>query len=83
MQFRIIHHGRKWRRVDNHLDCRHCPECGCTVNGNHGQHAHRDWHAELAEVLNALSERAGIEQETSPAWTAAVDERDEQEAISG
>lgn len=82
MRFRIIHYGRKWRRADNHMDCRHCPDCGCTVNGSYGQNAHEQWHGELAELLESLSERAGIEPDQGPAWTAVLDES-EPEAIDG
>lgn len=82
MQFKIIHHGRKWRRVDNHMDQRHCPECACTVNGNWGQNAHLQWHIDLIETLQSVTEHAAETMKPSPPWTAAVDEDDGQDAIS-
>lgn len=74
VQFKVIHH-RKWRRVNNHLDCRHCPECGATVNGGYGQREHQQWHVDLAGLLDNLSERAGIDTEQAGTpWTAVVDD---------
>ena len=78
---RIMHWGRSWPRPKNHLDGRVCPDCAATVHGHHAQHAHQTWHAELAEVLESVSERAGAEPQESPPWTAAVDETDDQAAI--
>jgi hypothetical protein len=74
VQFKVLHY-RRWRQVNNHMDCRHCPECGATVNGTHGQHAHQKWHDELAGLLDDLSERAGLDAEDDGTpWTAVVDD---------
>lgn len=79
---RVMHWGRKWPRPRNHLDGRVCPECSATVHGNQAQHHHLNWHAELADRLNSMSERIGFEPEQPGVpWTAAVDEEADQEAI--
>lgn len=85
MRFKVVHHGRKWPQVNNHLDNRHCPDCGASVSGNHGQSVHQRWHLELADLLEDLSERAGAGpvESQEPPWTAVVDEASDQEAISG
>jgi hypothetical protein len=86
MYFRIVHHGRKWPLVANHLDARHCPECGASVHGNHGQHEHRAWHDTQQELLVMLCQRTGITEEMVDvpwSWTAVVDGSDEPEAIDG
>ena len=86
MHIAIIHHGRKWRRVENHMRCHYCAECGATVHESQGQHAqkkHENWHAQLAVILQSVSDRADVEPGESPPWTAAVDETDDQEALSG
>lgn len=84
MRFQVVHHGRKWTQVNNHLDNRHCPDCGASVSGNHGQSVHQKWHLDLADLLEDLSERVGAasldDREPVP-WTAAVDETDDQKAI--
>ena len=75
MHVRIIHMDRRWDRAQNHMDARHCPDCGATVHGKRGQQAHAQWHIELDEHLSALSARTGIteEQVEIPArWTATV-----------
>lgn len=74
MHFRVYHHGRRWPRPDNHLDGRVCPECAVTVHGNRGQAKHFNWHIELAEVMNSVSSRAGVdEDEGAPMpWTADI-----------
>lgn len=80
MRFTVIERARTWRRVDNHLDARHCPLCHATVHGNRGQHAHLDWHAQLAAKLDHLPDTA--ENGADEPWTAAVDQApdDQQEA---
>lgn len=85
MHVSIIHHGRKWRRVENHMRCHYCAECGATVHESEGQRAqrkHEKWHEQLALILQSVSDRAEVEQGEPAVWVAAVDERDE-EAISG
>jgi hypothetical protein len=77
MRFNVVHHGRKWRRVDNHLDARWCPHCGVTVHGNYGQHAHDRWHDEQDVLLEELCKRTGITEEEitgRSTWTAVVDD---------
>lgn len=72
MHTRVLHIGRKWQRANNHMDCRHCPECGGTVNGQAAQNKHRDWHEQLAEILDTLGQ---VPDEPEPVpWTAAVGE---------
>lgn len=84
MRYRILHHGRKWPRPENHLDGRVCPECRATVHGRHGQKGHEDWHADLAGLLNDLSERSGLEKAEEQPWTAVVDDDAEPlDAIGG
>lgn len=86
MHISIIHHGRAWRRVENHMRCHYCAECGATVHESEGQHLqkkHEKWHAQLAGILQSVSDRAEQEQGEPVPWTAAVDEHDDQEAISG
>lgn len=76
MRFQIIHHTRPWRRVDNHLDCRHCPLCGATVHGNRGQAAHHDWHVQLRyELDNTLPPE---QDETPEPFTQAEDEQQDE-----
>ena len=82
MHVEVMHWGRKWKRPPNHLDGRVCPKCFTTVHGNHAQHEHQQWHLDLQEVISELSSRPIADDEPMP-WTAAVDERDDQEAISG
>lgn len=78
MKFHVISHNRPWRRVDNHLDCRHCPLCGATVHGSRGQNAHHDWHVQLRYELDNTPEP---EDETPEPFTPAVDEdQDDQES---
>lgn len=83
---RVIHHGRKWPRVNNHMDARHCPECALTVHGNEAQRDHLEYHeadweyfARLEKLLTELCKRTGIaeEQVTMPwNWTAVVEGQD-------
>lgn len=75
MRYQVVHHTRPWRRVDNHLDCRHCPICGATVHGSRGQHAHMDWHTELTAQLDNMP---GPADDGPPEpFTQAVDEDQE------
>lgn len=76
VKFHVIHH-RRWKRPDNHLDGRRCPDCGATVHGNHGQREHARWHDELNDTLVRLCQDAGIteaELEAPWTWTAEIDE---------
>ena len=80
---KVMHWGRKWPRPKNHLDGRVCPECSTTVHGDQAQHTHQRWHLDLQEVLDSKrSVLADDYQAPSIPWTAAVDERDDREAIS-
>ena len=81
MHVSIIHHGRAWRRVENHMRARYCAECGATVHDSEGQHLqkkHEKWHAQLAGILQSHAE---LDQGEPVPWTAAVDERDDPEAL--
>jgi hypothetical protein len=82
MRFNVVHHGRKWRRVDNHLDARHCPHCGVTVHGNYGQNRHQEDHDETDRWMGEVSKRVGITEEEFEGrwtWSAVVDAPDELE----
>lgn len=79
---RIVHH-RRWERVGNHMDARHCPWCGASVHGNRGQRLHQEFHerfnddeTQLQELLGELRKRTGMAEEAvevGQRWTAAVD----------
>lgn len=79
MHVRILHHDRRWKRPDNHLDGRMCPLCSATVHGQQGQREHLAWHAEL---IDQLAGHPGTGQDDGPPvpWTPAEDEHDDQEA---
>lgn len=83
MHVQVLHHGRKWHRVNNHMDARHCPKCGATVHGNHGQREHQKWHLDLQEVLDRLFAQPAAEDPPAPAWTAIVSDDDDEEALEG
>jgi hypothetical protein len=76
MHVRILHHDRRWKRPDNHLDGRMCPVCHATVHGQQGQHGHLAWHAEL---INQLAGRpdAGPEDGPPVPWTRTEEEQAE------
>ena len=83
MHTSILHWDRRWPRVGNHMDARHCPDCGATVHGKHGQHEHQQWHADQAELYEQLGrvmvERdflLGITEERVQVpvrWTATIE----------
>jgi len=75
MHFRVVHHGRQWPHVANHLDARTCPDCRATVCGR-DQNGHQRWHDEQQELLVKLCQRMGISEEAVEmpwTWTAVVD----------
>lgn len=70
MKIHIQHLDRKWRHAENHMDARRCPDCGCTVNGNIGQHQHREYHERQDRILVELCKRVGIaEEQIDEPWT--------------
>jgi hypothetical protein len=86
MHFRVVHVGRQWPLVANHLDSRECPDCAATVGGK-AQRRHQKWHDEQQELLVMLCQRTGITEEMVDvpwSWSAVVDGGDEEpEAIDG
>lgn len=58
----LILPARKWPRVKNHLDGRHCPVCGATIHGTPAQKKHQAEHAEMEALLDALCAAAGIDR---------------------
>ena len=83
MHVSIIHWDRRWGRVNNHMDARHCPDCGVTVHGQQGQRAHQQWHYDESErweqldtTLADLCNRTGITEERVEVpvrWTATIE----------
>jgi len=85
MHFRVVHHGRQWPRVANHLDARTCPDCGSTVCGR-DQNRHQRWHDEQQDLLVKLCQRTGITEEEVDVpwrWTAVVGADDPAELEAG
>lgn len=84
MMHKFVYIDRRWRKAQNHMDARHCPDCGATVHGRHGQNTHRNHHAAEEEyrervehLLTELSKRAGITEEDVElpwTWTAVVED---------
>jgi hypothetical protein len=84
MRVHVLHRDKRWRRPQNHLDGRVCPDCGATSHGWAGQRKHQGFHVQLAELLADLAQRAGVEDRPETPWTAAVDGgQDEREALDG
>jgi hypothetical protein len=83
---KVVFRDRRWRRANNHLDARHCPECGATVHGNYGQSEHQQFHENLESVLGRFTEVIGLlsgqlqDAGQGIPWTAVVDGSDELEA---
>ena len=80
---RIVHHGRKWARVRNHLDGHHCPHCAATIHGPEAQRTHEQEHLRTWQMIEAvhlqlieLAARAGLELVEQPdetwSWGATV-----------
>jgi hypothetical protein len=79
MRFNVVHHGRKWPRVENHLDNRRCPDCKATVHGWAGQRGHQDYHDETNALLEELCKRVGLTEEDfegRSTWSAVVESGD-------
>jgi len=75
VRFSVVHVGRDWPRVQNHMDVRECPTCCAAVPRNR-QQRHALYHQEVDEMLAELAKRTGITEESVevPArWTAVVE----------
>ena len=81
MRFMIVHHGRDWPRLANHMDLRECPVCHAAVPGNRQkqhQEDHEDlwrWFAELEVTMTELRKRTGLAEEAVEvpwSWSAAA-----------